>query len=54
VVTSIEHGGEDEENKLEENRCSGNLEISLYYEEKIAIILRCIQLYAILLLLFYE
>ena len=54
ALEHIENGGIDEANKLEENCCSGNLEISLYYEEKISIILRCIQLYAVLLILFYE
>ena len=43
-----------EANKLNENCCTKNLEISLYWEEKIVLILKMCQIYAIMFLFFYE
>ena len=40
-------------NKLETN-CLGNLEISLFWEEKLAVLLRTAQLYSVLLFYYYE
>ena len=37
-----------------ENRCTGNLEISLFWEEKIVIIIRVLQLYSTFFLYYYE
>ena len=39
--------------KLKTN-CFGNLEISLFWEEKLAILLRTAQLYTVLLFFYYE
>lgn len=41
-------------NTLLENRCTGNLEISLFWEEKIVIIIRVLQLYSTFFLYYYE
>lgn len=41
-------------NMLSENRCTGNLEISLFWEEKIVILVRVLQLYSVFFLWYYE
>ena len=40
-------------NKLELN-CFGNLEISLFWEEKLIIIVRALQLYSVLFFFYFE
>ena len=40
-------------NRLELN-CFGNLEISLFWEEKLGIMVRCAQLYALLFFFYFE
>ena len=39
---------------LKENPCTKNLEISLFWEEKVVILIRSIQLYAIFFIFYYE
>ena len=41
-------------NQFKENRCTGNLEISLFWEEKIIILIRVMQLYSVFFLYYYE
>lgn len=41
-------------NALKTNACTGNLEISLFWEEKIIIIIRVLQLYAVFFIYYYE
>ena len=48
---------EDAVNKataLKENDCNGNLSISLFWEEKIAIMIRVLQLYGLIFIFYYE
>ena len=44
----------EQANTLVENRCTGNLEISLFWEEKIIILVRVLQLYSVFYLYYYE
>lgn len=44
----------EEAMKLKESCWTGNLQISLYWEEKIVLILRSLQLYAFFFIVFYE
>ena len=41
-------------NKLTENACNRDLVISLFWEEKIVLIVRVLQLYSLLFFLYYE
>lgn len=40
--------------KIEENCCTGNVNVSLFWEEKFMIIIRVIQLYTFFFLCYYE
>lgn len=44
----------EEANRLKANPCTGNLEISLFWEEKIIIIVRVLQLYAVFFIYYFE
>jgi hypothetical protein len=41
-------------NTLKQDRCTGNLEVSLFWEEKIAIVIRTLQLYSIMFMFYFE
>ena len=41
-------------NAMKEDKCTGNLEISLFWEEKIIILIRVLQLYSVFFLYYYE
>ena len=44
----------EEANRLKANPCTGNLEISLFWEEKILIIVRVLQLYSVFFIYYFE
>lgn len=44
----------EEANRLKANPCTGNLEISLFWEEKILILVRVLQLYSVFFIYYFE